>query len=71
MAIDTAQKRGSSIQIALPLRISLPFPDSTIDAGDRAFTSFAYAGITGAPVTATDTQITGFHANTGSMMRRG
>ena len=70
MAIDSAQKRGSSIQLALPYRMALPFPDSSVDAGDRAFTSFSYAGLVGGGETTTTIIFTGFHANHGRMMNR-
>lgn len=40
MAIDTVSKRVSSIKKTLPL------PDGTIDAGDRAHITWNYSGIT-------------------------
>lgn len=35
MALDTANKRAAAISVGLPWRGMFPFPDGTIDAGDR------------------------------------
>lgn len=45
MALDTAAKRGSSIHVGCPWRSILPFPDATIDQGDRQATAYDYSGI--------------------------
>jgi hypothetical protein len=46
MAIDTANKRSSAINISIPWRGMLPLPDGAIDQADRQHTAFMYAGIT-------------------------
>ena len=45
MAIDTAAKRSSAINVGSPWRSRLPFPDGTIDQGDRQAVAFVYSGI--------------------------
>lgn len=45
MAIDTATKRGSAININSPWRGLWPIPDSTIDQGDRQMVAYMYSGI--------------------------
>jgi len=49
MAIDTAVKRGSSINVWLPTGRVLPFPSGTVGVVGRQFTSYAYVGIAAAP----------------------
>ena len=47
MAVDTPSKRASMIQFGKPWqRRTLPRPDGTIDAGDRAHFLSLYSGIT-------------------------
>jgi hypothetical protein len=48
MAIDTANKRSSAMNIGCPWRARLPFPDSTINAADRAHIDYLYAGLSAA-----------------------
>lgn len=45
MAIDTAAKRSSAINIASPWRSQIPFPDGAIGQGDRQAVAFFYSGI--------------------------
>lgn len=45
MAIDSASKRASAMNISCPWRSSLPLPDGTIDQGDRQHAAFMYSGI--------------------------
>ena len=45
MALDTAVKRASAINVTAPWRGLLPFPDGTIDQGDRQATAYQYSGI--------------------------
>lgn len=45
MALDTANKRASSVLVGLPWRNLLPLPDATIDTGDRIQTGWLYRGI--------------------------
>jgi hypothetical protein len=48
VAIDTRSKRASSVNVALPFRLTMPLPDGTIGAGDRQHMSFSYSGISAA-----------------------
>lgn len=51
MALDTATKRATAVNVGSPWRSILPFPDGTIDAGDRAGAAFFYSGLAaGEPV---------------------
>lgn len=50
MAIDTANKRGSSIGAFAPWRVVWPEPDAAIDQGDRQQTSWSYRGISASSV---------------------
>lgn len=43
--MDTANKRASAVNVRCPWRGILPFPDSSIDQGDRQTVAFMYAGI--------------------------
>ena len=45
MALDTAVKRASAINIGCPWRGILPIPDASIDLGDQQAVSFFYSGI--------------------------
>jgi hypothetical protein len=45
MAIDTALKRFSAMNISNPWRSVLPLPDGTIDADDRQVVSLLYSGV--------------------------
>ena len=42
--IDTAEKRASAGNVS-PIPLTLPIPDSTINAGDRAQVAAEYRGI--------------------------
>lgn len=54
MAVDTASKRGSAINISCPWRGIFPFPDAVIDQGDRQQTAFMFSGqLAGPPTVAT------------------
>lgn len=44
MAIDTATKRASVVNIGLPWTAALPQPDGSVDSADRATLANAYAG---------------------------
>jgi hypothetical protein len=44
MAVDSAQKRASALNIMCPWRSILPLPD-TIDQADRQQVTFMYSGI--------------------------
>ena len=44
MAIDSAQKRASALNFTMPFR-HLPYPDSSIDQGDRQHMAGLYAGV--------------------------
>ena len=44
MSMTTVTKRQSAMNPACPWRMSLPIPDGTIAAGDRAHTAFMYSG---------------------------
>ena len=45
MAVDTAEKRASVIQFAMPLVMVLPVPSGTIAEPERAHLVDMYAGI--------------------------
>lgn len=45
MALDSASKRSSAVNVGSPWRARLPFPDGTIDQGDRQAVAFMYSGI--------------------------
>lgn len=45
MALDTASKRGSAIHHGCPWRGLFPFPDGTIDQGDRQHAAFLASSI--------------------------
>ena len=45
MALDTANKRSSAIFVGIPFRGKYPFPDGTIDAGDRQHAAGYYRGV--------------------------
>lgn len=45
MAMDTASKRSSAINLNSPWRGLWPIPDGAISQGDRQAASFLYAGI--------------------------
>lgn len=45
MAVDTAAKRSSAINVGSPWRARLPFPDGTISGADRQVVVFLYSGI--------------------------
>lgn len=45
--VDSATKRGSSIQVGKPFVTTLPFPNSSINGEDRAHGSSAYSGFYG------------------------
>lgn len=45
MALDTAVKRASALHVGSPWRGILPFPDGTVDDGDRQVVAFLYSGI--------------------------
>lgn len=45
MALDSALKRGSAIHPGSPWRAFLPFPDGSVDDGDRAASLLLYSGI--------------------------
>ncbi len=51
MAIDTALKRGSVLQLKLPFRMTLPFPSGSITTQVRPYIVGAYGGTTYAPPT--------------------
>lgn len=44
MAIDTATKRASVIQLKMPFRMTLPFPSGSVTSPDRYTLATAYAG---------------------------
>lgn len=69
--LDTAAKRSSGINVASPWRSRLPFPDGTINQGDRQAVAFMYSGISaGAPVVVDVTvQFEGLRRNVGRMLR--
>lgn len=51
MAIDTRDKRASTVNLLLPFGRVAPVPDGTLDAGDRQQVSGLYRGIAaGEPV---------------------
>lgn len=45
MALDTAAKRSSAINVGLPWRARLPFPDGAVAQDDRQAVAFMYSGI--------------------------
>ena len=45
MAIDSREKKTSLLGYGLPFRVSLPYPDGTLDQGDRQHLIGLYAGI--------------------------
>lgn len=45
MAIDTRAKRASVMGMGSPIPVMLPFPDGTIDQGDRQHFLELYSGI--------------------------
>lgn len=45
MALDTAAKRSSAINVGSPWRSRLPLPDGTIGQNDRQAVAFMYGGI--------------------------
>lgn len=45
MAVDTAAKRSSAINVGSPWRGLLPPPDGTVGQPDRQHVAFMYAGI--------------------------
>ena len=45
MAIDTALKRGSAVDVGIPFRAFLSFPDSSIGQADRQVEARLYSGI--------------------------
>ena len=47
MAMDTASRRASAINLSCPWRGIWPIPDGSIGQGDRLQTAFMYAGIPG------------------------
>ena len=51
MAIDTALKRLSVLQLKMPWRMTLPFPSGAVTNGDRYTLALSYAGSTFIPVT--------------------
>jgi hypothetical protein len=53
MAIDTALKRSSVLQLKLPFRMILPFPTGSISTQTRPAIVGAYAGTTYIPPTPT------------------
>lgn len=55
MAIDTALKRLSAINVSSPWRGQLPLPDATVSQADRQTTAFDYSGILAAGAVAATT----------------
>lgn len=53
MAIDTVDKRASTLMVGLPFRAILPEPDGVIAAAERIIVAFRYSGILTAGVTIT------------------
>lgn len=45
MAIDTALKRGSALNVSSPWRSILPLPDGAVTQPDRQVVPFMYSGI--------------------------
>ncbi len=72
MAVDTAAKRASAINVASPWRMVLPPPDGTISAGDRQAVALLYSGILagalGVPDFLPELGYKGFMRNLGRMM---
>lgn len=48
MALDSALKRGSAINVASPWRGILPAPDGTVGQPDRQVVALHYSGIAAA-----------------------
>jgi hypothetical protein len=44
VALDTANKRASAIDVTIPWRGMLPFPDGTLDLGDKYQVGLMYRG---------------------------
>lgn len=57
MAMDTASKRSSAMNLRCPWRGLWPMPDGTIGQGDRSHTSFMYSGIPGDEVPESTTTV--------------
>lgn len=71
MALDTANKRSSAINVSSPWRARLPFPDGTVAQLDRQHVNFMYAGISsGAPAVVTRKNYVGFMENISTFMNR-
>lgn len=51
MALDSASKRSSAINVGSPWRGLLPIPDGAIGEGDRAQAAYLYAGLVSAEPT--------------------
>jgi hypothetical protein len=49
MALDTALRRGSAVNVGLPWRTFLPSPDGTIATEDRYAVGFMYSGLISTP----------------------
>lgn len=45
MALDTALKRASAVNVGCPWRGILPFPDGSVDQPDRQVVPVLYSGI--------------------------
>jgi len=45
MALDTAHRRLSAVNVFCPWRSQLPFPDGSVDVEDRYAVGYAYGGI--------------------------
>jgi hypothetical protein len=53
MAVDTALKRGSALNLSQPWRGILPLPDGAVTQPDRQVVPYMYSGISsGAPAPA-------------------
>lgn len=52
MAIDTATKRASAINVGMPALRLLPIPDGTVGQADRQHVALLYGGILAGAVTA-------------------
>ena len=48
-AVDTANKRASSVQLLAPWMLAPPFPDGTLDQGDRQHIAWAFSGVLAGP----------------------
>ena len=49
MAADSPTKRLAAMDLLCPWRRTLPLPDATVDAGDRAMLLYLYSGFGAAP----------------------